>query len=190
MLESFFSAFVIILAIMDPFAGMPVFVALTRSLTAAKKIESANVAIFAAAIPLVLFTLVGSWILAAFHVSLSSFEIAGGIVLMAMGLQIVFGIALSGERRDLHIAATIIGVPLITGPGVITSVIILANQNGYVVPLVAGLVALFVTWLILRSANAIHKAIGRDGIEILSRVIGILLVGVAVEFIKQGLAAA
>ena len=87
----------------------------------------------------------------------------------------------------MDIGSVPIGTPLLTGPGVITSTIILVQNYGIWIPFIAAILTLCITWLIFRYSTAIYKFIGEQGSEILSRVMGIILAAIAVEFIRKGI---
>ena len=87
----------------------------------------------------------------------------------------------------MHVAAVVIGTPIITGPGAITSIIVLVQTKGYIVTGAAGVLSLLATWLVLRSANTIYKHAGERNIEVFSRVMGLLVMAIAIEFIAKGI---
>ncbi|MFH0972168.1 MAG: MarC family protein [Candidatus Micrarchaeota archaeon] len=188
-IESFLRAFALIFAIMDPFGSLPVFLVITKKLNEANRMKAANQALIVATAVVLVFLFFGDNILELFNIRPSDFKIAGGAVLLILGAQLVFGYGKKEVReiKDYHVAATIIGVPLITGPGVITSLIVLTASEGVLVTLFAALAALSINWLILRNSNRLLKVVGMNAIEIASRVFGLLLIAVAVGFIRMGL---
>ncbi|HLC48538.1 MAG TPA: MarC family protein, partial [Candidatus Norongarragalinales archaeon] len=119
--EPFLQAFVLLFAIMDPFASIPVFLSLTAKFKSEDRMRAANQALIVATGVVLLFLFFGNTILRYFGISIPDFKIAGGAVLLILGAQLVFGWEKKEKpSKNYHIAATIIGVPLITGPGVIT----------------------------------------------------------------------
>ncbi|MBI5224661.1 MarC family protein [Candidatus Micrarchaeota archaeon] len=187
-LSSFISSFALLFAIMDPFASIPVFLSLTGKFSAENKMKAANQALIVASVVVAIFLFFGSPILQLFGISLSDFKIAGGGVLLILGAQLVFGWEKKEKAtKDYQVAATIIGVPLITGPGVITSVIVLTATEGLFVTFLAAAASLFANWVILRNSYRLLSFFGGNSIEILSKVMGLLLIAVAVGFIRAGL---
>ena len=91
--------------------------------------------------------------------------------------------------KKYQLAAVPLATPLITGPGVITTVIILVNQFGYLTTLIASLLNLMVAWIVLRQTELLFRIFGRQGCDVIARIFGLILVALAVEFIKQGWAA-
>lgn len=186
--EAFLKSFFLLFIIMNPFASVPLFLTLTRGLSRREVGESANNAVVVAGLLLFVFLFFGHSILNAFDVSFSSFQIAGGIVLFLLALEIVLGIKLIDRHASkLHAAAVIIGTPLLTGPGVITTVIILSGEFGWSVVAAAGTAALLSAWLVLRNSFQLEKRLGGAAIEAISKITGLLLAATAVELIRTGL---
>jgi len=186
-LEEFIKAFLAIFIVMDAFGNLPVFYSLTDKLFVKERIKSANKAVFIAAIVLLVFLFFGALILEFFGISMGSFKVAGGILLLILGIKIALGLRLIEERaKKYEIAAVPLATPLITGPGVITTVMILVNQFGYIVTLTASLLNLFITWIVLRQSELLFRILGRQGSDVVARLFGLILIALAVQFIKEG----
>ncbi len=191
-LEQVFRAAIPLFAIMDPFISVPVFLSLTRREKAEKKQLIAMEAVGIAGLLLFVFLLFGQGILSVLGITLASMQVAGGVLLGIMGLELVLGISFPRESekiKQVPPAALIIGTPLITGPGVITTTILLSGQYGMFVTGIAAVLALLATWAVLRYSHLIANVIGETGSELLSRVMGLLLVAVAVQFGLTGVKA-
>ncbi len=189
-IEAVIRTFFPLLAIMDPFISTPTFLALTRNETAEKKHSIAFQAVFIAAIVLFVFLFFGQQLLSILSITLSSMQIAGAIVLLILGLELVLGLSFPREKatiKNVPPAALVIGTPLITGPGVITTTILFVSQYGLIVTAVSSIFALLVTWLVLRYSHMLNKLIGANGTEILSRIMGLLLIAVAAQFAVAGI---
>ncbi len=190
--QVFIQTFVPILAIMDPFLSVPIYLSLTKGMSQEEKNAVAKEAVLVAGIVLFAFLFLGNSILHSLGIKLSALQVGGGIVLMLMGLQLVLGIKFKDEEKAGHSSAgLILGTPLITGPGVITTTLIFSNQYGTpiegLLPVIAAAAtALILTWLIIRNSQIVQKLMGEDGIRILSRVMGLLLVATAVQFMANG----
>ncbi|MBW2984424.1 MarC family protein [Candidatus Woesearchaeota archaeon] len=188
MIYEILKAFITLFVIMDPFASMPIFLGLTKGLPKRKVAENATNAITVAAILLFLFLFFGLSILGFFRININSFTIAGGIILLIIGIQYVLGIKFKEEKvKEYDVASVPIGTPLITGPGVITTTIILVNEFGYMITMIAAAASLLLAWLFLFFSARVYRFIGEHWARVLSRVMGLLLAAIAVEFIKQGL---
>lgn len=171
--------------IFDPFASLPIFISLTKNMDDKEKERSANKAILVAALLFIIFTLIGPDILRLFGISLDAFRIAGGLVLMLMAIEIIFSLSFTrGGSQD--VAWVIIATPVLTGPGVITTAILLAGTIGIFPTVIAGIIALVVTWGLLRNAILIVRRVGNNTIEIFSKIIGLLLAAISVEYILKG----
>ncbi len=188
MLTEFIKSFIMLLVIMDPFGGIPVFLSLTKGFTVKKMRKSGNRATFVATILILVFLFLGGIILDFFSISLESFKIGGGIILFLVGLTYVFDFSFSNNEYDYAHDITIpMATPLIAGPGVLTSIIILVNLYGFWIPLIAAVANLFLFWILMKYSNWLHKIIGNQGSEILSRIMGLILVAMAIEFIVTGI---
>lgn len=174
---------------MDPFASIPVFLAVTRGIK--RKIRPASYAVGTAAIVLFAFLFFGQGILLAFGITFPSLKIAGGIVLAILGIELVLGLSLARAiYKKYSPAVTLIGTPLLTGPGVIVTTMIFVREYGYGTTLIAAIISLTLSWLILLCSEYLTKVLGEYGVETTSRITGLLLAAVAVEFIISGAKAA
>ena len=122
-------------------------------------------------------------------IKIEHFKIAGGIVLFLIALEYVLGITFPKEQKKVDVGIVVIGVPLITGPGVLTAAILLVNSVGFVTTATAAIVSLALTFLILLMAPRLMKIMGETGSEIFSRIMGLLLASIAVDFVLSGIIA-
>jgi multiple antibiotic resistance protein len=185
MLEGLVYSAVLLFFIFDPFASLPVFICMTKDQSDQEKMHSANNAVIVSAILFVIFALVGTLLLDLFGVTVDGFRIAGGIVLLLMAVEIIFGLSFT-KAGEKDVAWVIIATPILTGPGVITTAILLVSKYDVITVLLAGMFALMVTWLLLHNSVYIVRKIGNNAIEVFSRIIGLLLAAVAVEYIMTG----
>ncbi|MDK2897476.1 MAG: multiple antibiotic resistance protein [Candidatus Atribacteria bacterium] len=180
-------SFLLLILILDPLLGAVVFVTLTKGMGRKERSSQALLAVLVAFVLLVIFLFSGRHLFSLLGVSFSSFMVAGGMILLLLGVEEILGLEFSRKRTDTKAAAIVIGTPLLCGPGAITSVIILEERYGYLVPFLAVVLSLFVTWLILYFADRLAQFLGEKIIEILSRVMGLILAAIAVEYIKEGI---
>ncbi|OPX58418.1 MAG: hypothetical protein A4E30_01520 [Methanomassiliicoccales archaeon PtaB.Bin215] len=171
--------------IFDPFATVPMFITLTRDQTQKEQMASANKAVLVAGILFVIFALIGTELLALFSITVDAFRIAGGIVLLLMAMEIIFSLQLS-KKEETSVAWVIIATPLLSGPGVITTAILLVHLYGHFTVLIAGVISLAITWGIMRNSLIISEKVGNNAIDVFSKIIGMLLAAIAVEFIMRG----
>ncbi|MFD1486701.1 MarC family protein [Ancylobacter vacuolatus] len=204
MLDYVFSAIVTMLVVIDPIGLAPLFLAVTTDLTSA---ERRLVALRSAAIALailVAFGLVGAPLLAALGITLPAFRIAGGLLLFAISFEMVFGRRTERKfdpsevaQRDKllrTLAVFPLAIPLMAGPGAITAMLLLAGEARGDLGLLALL--FFITALVIGSCLAVFlaaermdKALGVTGNVILSRLLGIVLAALAVQFVIDGIRA-
>lgn len=184
-------SFITIFIIMDPFASLPSFLALTQGHNKEQLAKIANKAVLIAGILALIFVFSGTAILNVLSITLSDFRIAGGIVLALLGLENVLGFSFSnhkGKQADsLDSAAVLIATPLLTGPGLISSIVVLVQEHSVYIVLVSLLAALFLSWLILRNAILAKNLLGDKIILIFSKVMGLLLIAMGIAYIRAGL---
>jgi len=171
--------------IFDPFASLPIFIALTKSYKDEEVVNCANRAVLVAGVLFVIFVIIGSQLLDLFGITFSGFRIAGGLVLLLMALEIIFGLNLI-RSSDQNVAWVIVATPVLTGPGVITTAIILTAQSDWFTVIVAGSVSLVITWALLRNATGVVKRMGTNTIDVFSKVVGLLIAAMSVEYIMTG----
>ena len=189
MLEEVLKSFLSLFVIMGPFASIPVFLSVTKGMNEGQKVRAASYAVGIAAMVLFAFLFFGQAILSLFRIDFQSLKIAGGIVLSILGVELVLGSPFTRERYERSPAIVLVGTPLLTGPGVIVTTVIFVQEYGHIITAVAALAALTLSWLILWCSRYFVKLLGKYGVEIVSRVTGILLVAVAVEFVVTGVKA-
>lgn len=196
------SAFVTLVVVIDPIGVAAIFAALTQQENDAYRVRMALKGTLLAAGILVLFTLAGDPLLATLGISLAAFRIAGGVLLFLLAIDMVLARD-SGLRsttvRETEEAATRqdisvfpLAIPLIAGPGAITSMLLLTSQapDGWSTVATVLAVMAFVlglTLLALLMAGRIMRVIGVTGSGVVSRVLGILLAALAVQFMIDGL---
>ncbi|OIO27170.1 hypothetical protein AUJ14_00165 [Candidatus Micrarchaeota archaeon CG1_02_55_22] len=181
-------AVITLFVIIDPVLSLAPFLALTKKFSAAERQATANRAVYVAGALAVVFLLAGPFLMEAIGISLASFKVAGGIVLGLLGLEMVLDLSISRDhgRVDSKGIAVLIATPLLTGPGLLTALVVLVEQSGLELALSALAVALFASWLILRCAVLLQKSLGSSVLQVISRVMGLLLMAIAVEFVKSG----
>jgi len=189
MLEEVLKSFLSLFVIMSSFASIPVFLSLTSKMDDRQKAKVASHGVGIAAIVLFIFLFFGRAILSVFGIDFNSLKIAGGIVLSIMGIDLVFNFSPARKGYESSPAIVLIGTPLLSGPGVIVTTVIFVEEYGLLITAMAAVIALALSWLILWGSRYFVKVLGKYGVEITSRVTGILLVAVAVEFVVAGVKA-
>ena len=172
--------------ILNPFASLPIFVSTTKDVDPSVMKSYANKAVLVAAILLFVFVFIGQDLMGFFGVTMDRFRTAGGLVLILMGIEIVFGIKLSQDASEKGAPWVIIATPILSGPGIITAAILFSEQYGLIPVIVSSIIALIVTWVLLRLSPTIVRYIGIQPLEIVSKIIGLLLTAMGVEYILKG----
>ncbi|MFA7235938.1 MAG: YchE family NAAT transporter [Phycisphaeraceae bacterium] len=188
------------LAIVNPIGILPLFLGLTGGFTPGERHRVARVACIAVAALLIGSVLCGQGLLILFGISINHFRVAGGILLLLIAVAMLQGrISESKHRPEEAEEAsdhTAIGVvplatPLLAGPGSLSTAIIYSGQGAWPWhPLILCCIALataLVCWVVLRIGQRLGRVLGRTGINIASRIMGLLLAAIAVEFITTGL---
>ncbi len=199
------NAFATLLVTIDPPAIAPMFLALTVGMTQAERRQVAIRATIIAALALTFFALVGQKLLTLLGITLPAFRIAGGLLLFWIAFEMVF--ERRSERKtnvaktaiDLdhirNVAAFPLAIPLMAGPGAITATMLLAGQTRGEPQLMAALIAIIaficvLCWLVFLFAERISLLLGVTGNIVLTRLLGIVLVALAVQFVLDGVKAA
>jgi multiple antibiotic resistance protein len=202
-IDSLFNAFVTILATIEPPGLAPLFLALTVGMNRAERQQVALRASVIAFVVLALFTVAGAGILSVFGITLPAFRVAGGLLLFVIAFEMIFerrqdrkeksaGVAVTKDQIR-HIAAFPLAVPLIAGPGAISATVLLASQHAGPVA-IAALVAIVlvcsaITYAVLVLSERIDGFLGETGRSILTRLLGLILAALAVQFVADGVRA-
>lgn len=172
--------------ILNPFASLPLFISVTRGLDVKVRNSYANKAVLVAAVLLLVFVFVGNDLMGIFGVTMDSFRVAGGIVLLMMAIELVFGLKLAQMDDRDGASWAIIASPVLTGPGMITAAVLFANQYGLVTVIIASILALFLTWMILRLSDRILHIVGEQAIGMVTKIIGLLIAAMGIENMFSG----
>lgn len=190
----FGEVFVTLLVITDPPGMMPIFLALTGALPARDRNRAGTQAVALAFGVIVVFAVAGQTILNYLHVDLPALQAAGGLLLILVALELLTGKADDPEQQSTtNIALVPLGTPLLAGPGAIVATMLFVQQaRGLAdfVSIAVAIVAVMVTvWLVLRFSGGIVKVLRPSGIEVLTRIAGLLLAAIAVQLIADAIAA-
>jgi len=174
-----------LLIILDPIGLIPIFIALTHGATNEERRALASRAVFVGFVLLLLFTFTGTGILSLFGITLSDFKIAGGILLLVIAIRII-NEAHYGEAGEERPGIVPLAVPLLVGPGAITTTIVLIGMYGLWVTVAAVVLSFAVCFLILRHVGYLYRVLGKTGSDVVAKIMGMLLAAIAVQFVRQG----
>ncbi|MFW7378752.1 MAG: MarC family protein [Oligoflexus sp.] len=192
----FAATFMAMIAIIDPFALIPIYLSLTDNFNAKDRLTVCRKSIWIATAILLLFAFSGTTIFKLFGISIPAFRIAGGILLLLLGIA-----QLSAERERVKseeeseskirddISIFPLATPLLAGPGAISTAV-LHSGNGLLSNLAlyaAILAAMITSYFALRAAPILFKLLGRTGLNLLTRIMGVILTAIAVQFIIDGI---
>ena len=189
-----------LIVIVNPLLAVPAFAALTGDEDRAQRHATANRAALTVAAVLTLSALGGQALLRVFGISLPAFQVGGGVLILLMAIAMLHARMSAVRHTDEEaeeaqgkdqVGVVPLGIPLLAGPGAISTVIIYAHAGGHwqdtlVLVLEVWLVATLV-WLALRLGDRVAAVLGTTGMNIATRIMGLLLAAIAVEFITHGL---
>ena len=197
------TTFVAIFAIVNPIGAMTFFVVLTRAYPKEVKTRVIEKAVLAATITLLVFAFVGNYIFFVFGTSIPAFRIAGGILLFTIAFSMMQGersrTQLTPQDRQEALEREAVGIvplgiPMLAGPGAITTVMVLMatasdplDMAAIAVIMASILGTMVITWILLVEADRVFRRIGRMGAYAISRIMGLILAAIAVQFVILGI---
>ena len=197
MLEVFIQTFVLYFVVIDPIGNTPIFLSITRSQNGKEKYHTAIESVIIATIILMLFSIIGQFILSYLNISLESFRIAGGIILFLISIEMLFNKRQERkeqivEKSKEKLSIFPLAIPILAGPAAITSVIVIATQyqGDFLLQSISilGLVAvMLITLLLFLLLAKSDKFLNKNFTNITSRVIAIILAALSIQYIIDGL---
>ncbi|MDX1391440.1 MAG: YchE family NAAT transporter [Rheinheimera sp.] len=189
-----------IFAILNPLGALPLYLSLTQNYSASERRHTAASAAKAATIILLITLFFGEVILSFFGISVNSFRVGGGILILLMSISMLYAQTSNAKNTDAEreeaehrksVAVVPLAMPMLAGPGAISSIILYANRSDgwqHYAIMSAELVFIgLVLWALMRLADKISARLGQTGMNIITRVMGLILAAIAVEFISAGL---
>ncbi len=185
--------------IVDPLATIPAFLVMTSDDTEQKRRRMARQAAWTCFLVLTIFSLAGTLIFKIFGITLPAFKIAGGLILFLVaidmlqarrsGTQEVTEERMEGATKE-EVGVTPLGIPMLAGPGAISTVMVLVGQSHnwwQAIPVFAAIaITAVASYMILAGANKVRRFLGETGIRILMRLMGLVLTAIAVQFVMNG----
>ena len=203
-LDYLISALVTLLVVVDPVGLAPTFLAVTHGLPPkTRNLIALRACIIAGAI-LAGTALVGDWLLRQLGIGVPAFRIAGGLLLFGIASEMVFGVRIVRQSKQAedaleehvrHIAAFPLAIPLMAGPGAITATLLLASQASgqpLTLAMLLGVIVVVVAacYVVFLAAGRIERFLGVTGNIVLSRLLGVILAALAVQFVIDGVRSA
>jgi multiple antibiotic resistance protein len=199
MLDFLIQSFLTLFVVMDPIALVPAFLGMAGTRPRAEQLRLALKAVLVAGSVILFFALLGREFLRYLGINLDAFRVSGGVLLFLMALDMVFARA-SGARETSEeeaearsredISVFPLAIPLIAGPGTLSSIMILTGKSasplGNLGVILVACAVLGVCYLALRSGHRVIGVIGKTGVNVISRVLGVLLAALAIQYIADG----
>jgi multiple antibiotic resistance protein len=199
-LQDYFKIFIGIFAVMNPLGALPLYLSLTQNDTKHDRKMTAASAAKAATIILLITLFFGEVILTFFGISVNSFRVGGGILILLMAISMLYGQTSDAKntneerveaRQRKSIATVPLAMPMLAGPGAISTTILYANRSEgiihYAIMTAQLCIIGLILWLLMRLAAKIAVRLGQTGMNVITRVMGLILAAIAIEFISVGL---
>ena len=197
MIETFIQYLILYFVVIDPIGTVPLFIVVTKGLKNNDKIRVAFEGVIIATLVLLFFAIFGSYLLKYLGISFNAFTIAGGIILFIISLQMLFDIRTERRKKSINekresISIFPIAIPLLAGPAAITSVILAVssageNYSSFIINLISLTVVMIICLIVFRIFINFQKYINEKIINIFSRVIGIILAALSIQYILDGI---
>ena len=189
------SVFVTLFVIMDPPGTVPIFLALTSSMTGRQRVRAARQAVGVAFGVIIAFAVFGRALLDYLHIGLPALQGAGGLLLLLVALELLTGKAEApGSAEGVNVALVPLGTPLLAGPGAIVATMVFVQQTHGRAPawtaIVLGVLGVHLClWAAMRFAGRIHRLLGESGTTLVTRIAGLLLSAIAVQLVADAVRA-
>lgn len=185
--ESFVLTFVPIFIVMDAVGILPFVISLSEGLATSERRKMIHIAVVSATVVGLAFLFFGQFILHVMGISVGSFAIAGGLILLVLSIRYMTTGRMVELIKEEMVAVVPIGTPLIVGPATITTLLLLATQFPLSIVLLSFVLNLLITWIVFLLSNQIIRFLGQSGLKAISSVFNLLLAAIAVSMVFRGL---
>jgi len=187
LLQSFILTFVPLFIVIDALGNLPFVISLSEGMSRGERRKMIHTATVTATIVGLVFLFLGQLILQVLDISVGSFAIAGGLILLILSIKYMTTGRMVEAIKEEMVAVVPIGTPLTVGPATITTLLLLATQFPLYMVLISFTMNMLITWAIFLSSNQIVRFMGKGGLKAVSRVFSLLLAAIAVNMIIHGL---
>jgi len=193
LLKPYILSFIPVFVAVDAIGNIPIFLSLVENSSKQQKRKIILDAVTTATVVAILFMVVGKWVFSLLGITIPDFQIAGGALLFVISVRLLLpgaqkNVLTGSHNKDMGVFP--LGTPLITGPAVLTTTLMMMNSFGALATLVSLILNMFFVWLTLIKAEAILKVVGPSGTRALSKIMYILLAAIAVMMIRRGITGA
>jgi multiple antibiotic resistance protein len=187
LLQSFVLTFVPLFIVIDALGNLPFVISLSEGMSRQERLKMIHLATVSATIVGLVFLFLGQFILQVLSISVGSFAIAGGLILLVLSIKYMTTGRMVEAIKEEMVAVVPIGTPLTVGPATITTLLLLATQFPLYLVLGSFALNMLITWVIFLSSNQIVRFMGEGGLKAVSRVFSLLLAAIGVNMIIHGL---
>ncbi len=186
MLNSFLLSFTAVFVALDIVGAIPMYISMTRELTVKERSKIVDTSMLVAFIVAAAFIFIGHSLFVHLGIEVFDFRIAGGVILLLIALADLVGNPEVEKRSSGSTGIVPLAVPLISGPGVLTTLLLQVSIQGYWLTLLILVINYGFAWFVLRRCDVIQRFMGRDGSTVLSKIAALLLAAIAVAMIRNG----
>jgi multiple antibiotic resistance protein len=188
-LQPYILTFIPIFVAVDAIGNIPVFIGLVEGVTRKQRHRIIIDSVTTATVVAIIFVFIGKWVLRLLSITISDFQIAGGILLFVIAVRLLLPgaqklVLSNGHDKDLGVFP--LGTPLITGPAVLATTLIMLDSFGIMPTFVSLVVNMLIVWVTLVKADSIMKVMGSSGTRAFAKIMYILLAAIAVMMVRRG----
>lgn len=187
MIRNILLSFIPIFVAVDAFGVLPMFVSLTKDISLQKKTEVIVQSMITAIILSIGFVLVGKWIFRLLGIEIGDFMIAGGAILFSIAIIDIINSTKKRRSPGTSLGAVPIGTPLIAGPAVLTTSMLIVSEYGLLATIISIIVNILLAGVVFRLSDVVITLIGEAGTKALSKITSLLLAAIAVMLMRKGL---
>lgn len=185
-------SFIPLFVAMDSIGNLPILIALTRDMTASQRSGAVRTATLTALALGLGFIVIGKAIFQFLGIEVADFLVAGGIILLVLSIKdLVTGkmVEITDSTTSEAVGVVPLGTPLVAGPAVLTTLLLLIDQYSIVIVVVSLIINLAITYLLFRQCNRVVGFLGKNGVTAISKIVSLLLAAIAISLIRRGIVA-
>ena len=186
-MEQFWHAFIPLFVALDGVGLLPVFWGMTRSLDRAERVRAVREAVITAFVVAVGFLWLSRFIFSLMGLEMADVMVAGGAILLVLSLRDLLLPEDAPKTHSRTPGVVPLGVPLLTGPAVLTTVLLVRDRHGWPVTLAALIANMVLIWVVLRGSEWLMKRLGREGAQVISKIASVVLSAFGIMLIRQGI---
>ena len=190
-LEPYILTFIPIFVAVDAIGNIPLFISLVEGMNKHQRQKVIAESVTTATVVAIIFMFIGKWVLRLIGITIADFQIAGGALLFVISMRLLLPgttKALLSNGHDKDVGVFPLGTPLITGPAVLTTTLMMLDSFGIIPTFVSLAINMLIVWITLAKANAIMKLMGVGGTRAFSKIMYILLAAIGVMMVRRGIA--